>query len=526
MGIGLGPVAATAPARCLCWKNVGDEQYNGHHENRGIRDVGSCYGHDQHYAFRSDLFMGISRIWLPALVLLLIGSGCAVLKPTATDAGTTTSSQWEATTDGTPQTTSSAVEGPLSLNEAIHVALANNPELAAVKHETIATGLQRDIVTGQRLPTLHFVTGYNHYLNSRRLLAARENGEAGVFSRNILASDVVLTMPLFTGGRITSEIKASELLQKAAEHHLARTGEELVFNISSLFYTILAQRRVIESLEFSEKTLQEHLRRVRELINARKAAGVDRLRTEVRVADLEQLLVRERNILAIQIRMFTKILGLDHPDKSVVPLGTLAFNKITVPETDQALSEAFENRSDYLAALKALEAQTETVDAARAERWPNIFLSGAYGGRWAADPLDEPAGTDSVIDEGQIGVVVDVPLFEGGRISSRIQLEKVRMQAARERLRRLELQVRLDVETALLNIESATKREAATRKAIEQARESLRIERQKYELGAGTITDVLDAQSALLDAQTNYYRTLADYKISVAQYHLMIGNKQ
>ena len=464
-------------------------------------------------------------LYLPALLLFLIAAW-ALSRPADIYAGMSNSNQSSVTDTGISQPRTSTIKGPLSLNEAVRIALANNPELAAIKHETMAAGAQRDIVTGQRLPKLHFVAGYNHYLNSRRLLAARENGERGVFSRDILAGDLVLTMPIFTGGRITSEIKASELLQKASEHRLARTEEELIFNVSSLFYSILAQRQVIKSLDFSEHALQEHLRRIRELIHAQKAARVDQLRTEVRVADLEQLRVRERNILAIQIRMFTKTLGVDHPDNSVVPSGTLAFNQVIVPDTDQALNQAFSNRSDYLAALKALAAQTEVVAAAKAGRWPQISLTGAYGGRWAADPSDEPAGTDSTIDEGRIGVLMDVPIFEGGRINARIQLEKTRLQAAQERLRRLELQVRLDVETAILNIESATKREAATRKAIEQAQESLRIERQKYELGAGTITDVLDAQSALLDAQTNYYRTLADYRISVAQYNLMIGKKQ
>jgi outer membrane protein TolC len=87
----------------------------------------------------------------------------------------------------------------------------------------------------------------------------------------------------------------------------------------------------------------------------------------------------------------------------------------------------------------------------------------------------------------------------------------------------LELQVRLDVETAILNIGSSAQRVEATGKAIDQAEESLRIEREKYDLGRGSITDVLDAQSALLDSQTNYYRALADYSTASAQLKLAVG---
>lgn len=60
-------------------------------------------------------------------------------------------------------------------------------------------------------------------------------------------------------------------------------------------------------------------------------------------------------------------------------------------------------------------------------------------------------------------------------------------------------------------------------KSIEQAQESLRIEREKYELGKGSITDVLDAQAALLEAQMVYYHALVDYSSAVAQWRLAIG---
>jgi outer membrane protein TolC len=126
---------------------------------------------------------------------------------------------------------------------------------------------------------------------------------------------------------------------------------------------------------------------------------------------------------------------------------------------------------------------------------------------------------------GRVGVVVDIPIFEGGRIEARVRQEKARLLAAQERLRRLELQVQLDVETATLNIASAARRVQATEKAIEQAQESLRIEREKYDLGKGSITDVLDAQSALLDSQTNYYRALADYNVALAQLKLAMGEQ-
>jgi len=106
---------------------------------------------------------------------------------------------------------------------------------------------------------------------------------------------------------------------------------------------------------------------------------------------------------------------------------------------------------------------------------------------------------------------------------AKVSEERSQLAAVQERLRKLELQIQLEVETAASDIESSSQRVKTTGQAISQARESLRIEREKYDLGKGSITDVLDAQSALLQAETNYYRALADHAIARARLQLAEG---
>ncbi len=409
--------------------------------------------------------------------------------------------------------------------EAIKIALANNPELAATAYDVDAAQAQRDAVAGQRLPSLSAVGAFNHYLHDQRLLPVQQNGELGVFSRDIFAGDLVVRMPLYTGGRLTSEIKAADLLRQAAEHRLARSRQELVFNVSSVFYSILAQGKVIESLEFSQKTLEEHLKQVDNLIAAERVARVDRLRTEVRLADLQQRLVREKNVLNIQCLVLTNLLGLPEDSPLVSAAGRLESESSSPLPREASLDDAYQQREDYLAAKAALEAQAKVVDAARAGHLPTVSLVGSYGERWAPDASERPPGTSTSDDVGVVGVMAEIPLFEGGQIDARVRQEQARLSAARHRLRELKLQVRLDVETAVSNVQSAHERILATEKAVTSADESLRIEREKYDIGRGSITDVLDAQSALLDSQTNYYRTMADYSTALAQLRLAVGEE-
>jgi len=412
--------------------------------------------------------------------------------------------------------------GRLDLQQAIEIALAHNHDVAAAAWDATAAQARYDQAAGERLPRLGVTGGYAHHLDEQRLLPAGVPGDPFMLSRDIFAGDMVITMPLFTGGRLINQVKAAELLQTAAEQRLNRSKEELAFNVSSVFYSILAQRQVIESLEFAGRTLVEHLKRVDALVAAQKVARVDRLRTEVRLADVKQRLVREKNLLAIQCRVLANLLGLDDRIDAVQLQGDLSLEQnVSVPEQDEALATAWSDRDDYHAAQAALEAQARNVAAAGAGHLPSIYLQGSYGERWAAG---QTTGRGHKTDDiGRIGIAVDLPLFEGGRVNARVREQRAALSAARERLAMLELRIRLDVETALLNVNSARERIEALQKAVDQAQEGFRIESEKYELGKGAIVDVLDAQAALLEAQTNYHRALADFHTALAQLRFATG---
>jgi len=448
--------------------------------------------------------------------------GCTALPPTDPDPAVTTPKSETAARHIDPHP--APPQGPLTLTEAIEIALANNPDVAAADWDYRAAQARHDYVSGARLPRLSMVGSYAHHLDEQRLLPVRQPGDPAILSRDIVSGDLVLTMPIFTGGRLVNQIEAAELLQQAAGHRLARNREELVFNVSSVFFSILAQRQVIESLEFSGRTLDQHLDRVDALVAAQKAAKVDRLRTEVRLADVQQRLVRERNVLAIQHRALASLLGSESQGEALSIQGDLELDEgASVPELETALTTAWSGRDDYLAARSALEAQVRNVEAARAGHSPVVFVQGSYGGRWAAG---SPTGTGDELDDiGRIGLGAEIPLYQGGQVNAQVQEQRANLAAARERLRKLELQIRLDLETALLNVRSSQERIGAIQTAVDQAQESLRIEREKYDLGRGAIIDVLDAQSALLDSQTNYYRALADYHVATAQMKLAMGEQ-
>jgi OMF family outer membrane factor len=150
-----------------------------------------------------------------------------------------------------------------------------------------------------------------------------------------------------------------------------------------------------------------------------------------------------------------------------------------------------------------------------------LSVQGAYGQRFAAGSTTGKG--DKQGDLGRVGLAVEVPIFAGGQVRAEINEQRAELAAARQRLRQLRLKIRLEVETALTNIDTYQAQLRGLKSAVDQAREGLRLERLKYELEKGRIVDVLDARAAFLRAETSYYQVLARLKTSQVQLQLAVG---
>ncbi len=412
---------------------------------------------------------------------------------------------------------------PWTLERCIAIALEKNPEIAAARWDVSAADSRLDAARAALWPQVGLEGGYARYVDSQRLIAARYNGELGVFDNDILRADAVMRWSLFAGFRIVNEAGAAGRLSEAEKKKFIRTRDELVYGITAVYFTILGQQKIITSLEFSRRALEEHRKRVLQLYEAQKAAKVDLLRTEVRLADLEQNILKEQNTLNVQRRALFNLMGFETIPGNVSLHDQAAFPSAETLDPHRLVESALQNRPDYRAAKERMEAQVLRVQAARAGHWPSVNLVAAYGLRDAPSPEDRGRNTQSMEDSGFAGVTLTVPLFEGGRIQAKVREETAGLEAARERLKRLELQIRQETETATLDVLSSIARFQATAKSVEQARESLRIESLKYELGKGSITDVLDANTALIQAETSNCRACIEYHISKARLRLATG---
>lgn len=425
-----------------------------------------------------------------------------------------------------PDETREKTAAAMTLDLCIETALKNNPDLQASRDEKQIAASDRQIVEAERWPHFKLKGGITEFDDDQRLVPARFNGEQGVFSRNISDIAVTVRMPLFSGGRIIHSVRAAELNETASIERFKRSTQELTFNVISAFYTILGQTHQLKSIDFSKDVLQKDRSRMEALINAKKAAAVDLLRMNVRLAQVEQQRVQVRNEIYVAYRILYNLMGLETSFGNNIPSidGSLTPLPI-VPDIENAFQVALSQRPDFLELKSRAEAQMEQVDGAKGRRWPEIYIEGAYGYRHAGDITDNPSGADSSEDMGSIGLKLEMPLFEGGRIQAGIRKELQKSSVLRQKLTALRLRIQKEVETSVFNMESSRRRVETQEAAIAQAHEVLRIEQEKYRLGKGTILDVLDSQRALLDIETAYYQALADYHIATHRFLLARGDK-
>lgn len=410
-----------------------------------------------------------------------------------------------------------------TLDQALAVARERNPDLAEAQSRLAEAESRSRQAAAGALPNIFLRGAYDYWTEDQRLFPATRNNAPGVFGDQTLAAEAIARLPLYTGGRVSNEKQAARFNIASAAHASDRIKEQLAFHVTATFYALLAQEQVLRSLESGVQAMDEQQRAIEALVNAEKAAKVDALRATVRRSELYERLVRERNQRHVTQRAWAALLGLEDAAAPEAD-GQLALQEVPAcPDAGVCMEKALRQRADYLAAQAAVSSAQASVRSARAGYRPTLTAQASYGARWMLSPTDQPAGTDDQEVLGRVGVVAEVPLFDGRLTSARVAEQTARLQGAIERQRKLELQIRFEVESALSETASALERVAVSEQSIHQAAESFRIVKEKYDLGKGTLTDLLDAQTALIVSETSHARALADLATADARRKLAVG---
>ena len=393
--------------------------------------------------------------------------------------------------------------GLLTLHEAVQLAIARNPSLAAVRLEAVAFGSDREEAAASRWPRLLTEADWHHTdspvaVFSDKLMAAQFT--AADFALDSLnhpdASShesvaVAVEAPLYTSGRTRSAIEAANETSLAAQAQLREATAGLIAEVTSAYDAILLAQAAVEVAKSALDSTAGHERVATARFENGAALKSDVLRAQVQRLSRERDLERSQANLEIARARFATLLG-----------ATPGETWVLVEAERETVAAPLGDLRDWVAASAAgpeVEAARRTGSAAGAqERFESAARGLELGGiaryEWHANGLDPGEGSYFA------GVSLRWTAYDRGR-AARIDAAQARTAAAEARSRAVEDRARLEVEQAYRDAQVADHSIGTARRAVAAAEEARRITAERYAGGLLPLTDLLDAESALLQAR-------------------------
>jgi len=419
----------------------------------------------------------------------------------------------------------------LTLDRALSAALARNASLRAsragvdeaVAHATEArSGLfPRFSATEswQRGDQPVFV--FSSLLSARQFAAANFAIDAlnhpdpiGFFHATVGVEQV-----LFDGGRQRAIATVAALRRDIATASADEAAASIALATTQAFGRIIAAQAVRRATDAALATAREDLVRAERRRDIGMATDADVLALAVHVADLQQRAIQSDGDAGVARAELNQLMGdpIEHDFQVVEPSG--AEWKGIADERDVSIlfAEADSARPELKRAASAERAADAGRQQGRSALFPQIAAQAAF----------DVSGT-RIADRASswiVGGELRWTFSAGGAELAAIRAAAASTNRAHAEADEARAAVHVDVVTALRRLESAAAREAAGRAAVEQARESQRIIRDRFDAGVAPVNDVLRASASVMDAEANRTAALVDSMTAAGMLRRALGRR-
>lgn len=397
---------------------------------------------------------------------------------------------------------------PWTLERALEQALAHNPDARLARYRIAAAqaGLQQ--ANAAFMPRLQFQSSYTRTDNPMMVFGDILNQRA--FSQSLNFNDVpdvddlnvkgMVTVPLYAGGRNIAGRAAAKANTEASRQDSAAVRNALGFEVARAFYTVLKTREFIRAAEASVTSYETNVAIARRRLEAGTLLKSDELDLEVRLAQAREELVRARNAEALAKRAMRNLLGIEQGEFEVAQ---------SAPRVKAPKSGDFSHRPEMAAARQRERAAAEEVRVVQGGYLPRVNAFGSldydYGTKY-----DRGAGSYTA------GAMLQWDVWDGNLTRAKVREARANLESAREEQRKLRLALGLEVQQAQLDLNAANERLAVTQQAVSQAQESEVLTRARFEQGVALVTQLMDAETALVGARVRRAEAQADQRIAVA----------
>ncbi len=302
-------------------------------------------------------------------------------------------------------------------------------------------------------------------------------------------------------------IRSADLMKKSAESSAKAVNQKIVLDVVQAYQQVLYAERQVGVAQHEQETAAALLSSVNDRVKAGLAVESDRMSAEVNVAARKQEMIAAQGGLELAWAQLRLAMGA--PDLQATKLAPIEPHQFPQGSLDEEIATAAKTRPDLNALGQAQSAQAAALSAAKSDFGPRIS---AYG-NWETDrPTIAGSGGNSWVAGVQLGIDI-LPIGKRAQLAREAAAKQridAQVSAYQQQVRLQVSQAHIQQQTALLSLDTA-------RAAMDQASESLRILRNRYGAGLATVTDLLRAEDAERQSQTNYWRAVYGNAVAYAQ---------
>lgn len=407
---------------------------------------------------------------------------------------------------------------PITLKQAIELAGRNNKQLQAAKLtlERTQSGLQEALAA--EFPTVSAISQFSRNDSAQSELANRQRtfGNTQDNTSTTIDTSLQVNYNAYTAGRRPAAIRAAEEQVRFQQLEVEKISEDLRQGVTRAYYDLQEADAQVEIRQAAVNDAARSLRDAQLLEKAGLGTRFEVLQSQVELENNKQDLTNALSQQRINRRQIAQLLSL--PQK----LEISAAEPIQVAgEWELSLEDsiilALKNRSELEQQLVQRNISEQQQRIALAANKPQLSVFANY------DILGQLDDNDGVADGLSLGARFQWDFFDGGAAKARAKQEVTNIAIAETNFANQRNQVRFEVEQAFFNLRANKENIQTANLALEQAQESLRLARLRFQAGVGTQTDVINQQTALtrsrvnlLTAILNYNRALADLQRSIS----------
>lgn len=405
----------------------------------------------------------------------------------------------------------------ITLDEALGLAARNQPTMVQARQDVRVAEAQQRQAFGAFLPSL------SANVSSTRASTERFNSATGQivstgdpYSENYRLSG---NLDLFTGfrrGAQRSSARATTTLREATQ---LRQEYAVILSTKQAFFNALAAQELVAVAQTRLRRADEQLKLVSERLRLGATTRSDSLRSRVEYGNAQLTLIQAEADLRTAQGNLGRAVGVE---EQVAPeADTTLEARLGVLDTASLRREALAAAPTVREAEANVTAARAQVSVNRAAYFPTLSATGNTS--WSRSS-PELFGGNPLTRQWSLGLQLSFPIFNGFQRETNLITADAGAVAAEARLRDARLFLDANLTQSFAALEAAAAKIDVARVSVAAAEEDLRMQRERYRLGASTIIEVLTSQVSLDQAQVDLVRARYDYLVARAQIEAYVGH--